>query len=45
MEKEKCVVCGDHTPYVKQDGIDDRKYYIDGAGQLCKKCHSEIYVK
>lgn len=45
MEKENCVLCGVETPYLKKDEINSRKHYVEGAGQLCKKCHSEIYVK
>jgi len=35
---EKCVLCGDKTPYVKADNINIRKHYIEGVGQLCSKC-------
>ncbi len=43
MKKEKCVVCTTETPYTRYTHIDLRKYYVDGAGQLCKKCWIEIY--
>ena len=43
-EKEKCVMCGEETPYTKDTHIDLRKYYIEGAGQLCEKCYNEIYL-
>ena len=40
---EKCVSCGKHTIYVKDDPIYMRLCYVEGAGQLCSKCHDEIY--
>ena len=41
--KEKCIVCTDETPYMECTHIDSRECYVDGAGQLCKKCWTEIY--
>lgn len=43
MEKDVCVVCGEETPYDRETHIDFRKYYVEGAGQLCEKDHIEIY--
>lgn len=43
QEKDKCVVCKRKTPYTKDTPIDERLYYIEGAGQLCKNCHERIY--
>ena len=43
--QEKCVVCGMETPYKYNTPINEREYYIEGAGQLCQKCHYELYVK
>ena len=42
-QKEKCVVCTTETPYMRYTHTDLRKYYVNGAGQLCKKCWIEIY--
>lgn len=42
-EIEKCVVCGDKTPYAFDTCIDKREYYIYGVGQLCRKCYDDIY--
>jgi recombinational DNA repair protein (RecF pathway) len=42
---EKCVLCGEETEYHLNDDINLRKYYIEGAGQLCKKCYDELYNK
>lgn len=40
---ERCVICGQETGMKKDWPIAMRKYYVEGAGQLCKKCYSEIY--
>ncbi|WP_295093475.1 hypothetical protein [Ruminococcus sp.] len=41
-EYEKCILCGKVT-YVKVTlSIEERKYYIEGIGQLCKKCYMII---
>lgn len=41
--KEYCIICGKETSYQKTDNILLRKYYVEGAGQLCKKCYFLIY--
>ena len=43
QEKEKCVACNEETPVNKNDHVDSRFYYVEGAGQLCKKCWNEIW--
>ena len=45
MEKEMecCVRCGKETEYTKDTHIDQRKGYIEGAGQLCEECYKLIY--
>ena len=43
QEKEKCVICNEETPFNKNDHVDSRCYYVEGAGQLCKKCWNEIW--
>jgi len=42
-EKEKCVNCGRETEYLRSTPIDEREYYVEGAGQLCEDCWKEIY--
>ena len=42
-ETEKCVSCGAETTVPIDQHIDLRKYYIEGAGQLCEKCYKKIY--
>ena len=41
--KDKCVMCGAKTEYDKETHIDNRKNYIEGAGQMCQPCHQRIY--
>ena len=41
--KDKCVSCGVETSYDKTDHVDFRLGYVEGAGQLCLDCYSEIY--
>jgi len=41
---EKCVLCGDKTPYVKADGIQYRKHYVEGVGQLCPMCDCKLDI-
>ena len=40
---EKCVSCGKETPYTTETPIDLRSHYVEGGGQLCEHCHTEIY--
>ena len=41
--KEYCVSCGDETPYDWFTDINERFGYIEGAGQLCRKCYKKTY--
>jgi hypothetical protein len=36
-EPERCLVCGEFTPYLKSTHIDMRYGFIEGAGQGCYK--------
>ena len=47
MEKEvdKCISCGCDTPYTINTHIDQRKHYVEGAGQLCVGCFEKTYKK
>ena len=40
-EKEVCVICGALTDVPKTRGLEFRKYYIEGVGQLCRMCAEE----
>jgi hypothetical protein len=41
MEKEKCVMCGNLTPYEFETNINLRYGYIEGMGQLCSDCYND----
>ena len=38
-----CVLCGEKTGYKRSDPIQQRLYYVEGAGQLCESCFRETY--
>lgn len=38
-EYEICIMCHCETDIKKNTPVDQRKYYIEGFGQLCKKCY------
>jgi NMD protein affecting ribosome stability and mRNA decay len=41
--KEKCTRCGRETEYEVSAPVTERRYYIEGSGQLCEKCFYELY--
>ena len=43
-ETDKCACCGCDTGIPKDMPISNRKYYIQGSGQLGNKCYTELYV-
>jgi len=40
---DKCVCCSKETEYSVNEHINNRKYYVEGSGQLCKSCWNHIY--
>ena len=40
---ENCIRCGRPTPYNQSTPVDIRKWYVDGSGQLCEQCFSQLY--
>ena len=42
IKSEKCILCGKDTGIPFNDPIDDRKYFIDGCGQLCEDCFDRL---
>lgn len=42
--KEQCVLCGRLTETAKEQPVYKREHYIEGAGQLCRKCYQELYA-
>lgn len=43
MEKELCVRCGKETAYDINTPIIDRRWFVEGAGQLCEECWRIMY--
>lgn len=41
---EKCVLCGGNSGYKFCTPIEQRQFYLEGSGQLCKKCFDEVYA-
>ena len=44
MEKEKCVRCGKETAYDQSTPITMRRWYVEGAGQLCEACWRKLWL-
>lgn len=40
---EKCVLCHKSLMISITQPVTSRKYYIEGAGQLCEECFQETY--
>ena len=40
---ECCVLCGAMTDILRSEHIDLRYGYVEGAGQLCRKCYHELF--
>jgi hypothetical protein len=38
-EKDRCVICGQETPYLRSTNINDRIGYVEGGGQGCYQPH------
>lgn len=43
--KELCIRCGRPTSYDINTPITTRSYYIEGSGQLCEQCFSQLYPR
>ncbi len=42
---ERCVCCHRTVSILKDEDIDFRPFYIEGAGQLCYDCYHELYLR
>lgn len=42
-QDDPCVCCGKPSGEKKGTHIGQRLYYVEGAGQLCKKCYNAVY--
>ena len=41
---EKCILCGCNSGYKFNTPIEQRQFYVEGAGQLCKECFMKTYA-
>ena len=42
--RELCIRCGKPTPYDINTPITVRRYFVEGAGQLCEECFYILYL-
>jgi len=42
MAKDLCIMCGKETAYDFETHIDYRVGYVEGAGQLCYSCYTNV---
>ncbi len=42
---EFCVRCGKPTPYDQSTPVTARRYFVEGAGQLCPDCWRRLYER
>jgi len=42
---EECIICHCKTNIPVRMYIEEREYYVEGAGQLCPKCFKELFSK
>lgn len=42
---ERCVICGAMTEVPQVVPIKNRSCYVEGCGQICRKCYEMLYVK
>jgi|TARA_B110000263_G_C15175908_1_gene449188 hypothetical protein len=41
--KDLCVICEKKSIHDKEEHIDFRLGYVEGAGQLCLDCYGKVY--
>ena len=41
---EECVCCHKRLDICRNEKIEFRPFYIEGAGQLCYDCYHELYI-
>lgn len=41
--KDLCVRCGKETVYDQNTPIIDRRWFVEGAGQLCEDCWNKLW--
>ena len=40
---ETCVSCNTITEVLVNEPVTTRLHYVEGAGQLCKTCYTQVY--
>lgn len=40
---DHCVLCGKDTGIPKDEHVNNRRNYVEGAGQLCPECYGGTY--
>ena len=40
---DTCVSCNSVTEVLINEPVSMRHHYVEGAGQLCKTCYTQIY--
>ena len=43
MAIEKCVRCGKETQNDESTPVMERRYFVEGSGQLCEECWRRVY--
>ena len=41
--KDTCVMCKGASEENKSTNVSLRNYYVEGSGQLCKKCYFKVF--
>ena len=44
-EYEVCVCCNAKVDVLKEERVENRKYYICGVGQICEQCFWELQAQ
>lgn len=44
-QTERCVLCGRTVPVRVDMPVEKRRYYVEGAGQLCAGCFDRLYAE
>lgn len=43
-DTEECVLCRKKTDVLRSTKVQNRRFYVDGAGQLCESCWKKLYA-
>ena len=45
VQTDLCVLCHGNTGVPTRTPVQSRRYYVEGAGQLCAQCYRELYAR